>query len=251
MELGPFLVAQAVAAGLVFARLGAAMMFLPGFGDNAIPARHRLLLALALSAALAPLAPVAGLAEAAPPRLAAAFALEVTVGIWIGTTARILFSALQYAGYQVGMVAGLSNAFAPGTGTFEGSTLIAGVLLMAGTALIFVTDLHRLMIAALLDSYEIFPPGRIIWGDLAAQSVRAVAQSFYLGVSLAAPFYVLALVLNLGMGLANRAMPSLPVFFVAQPLLIAAGLIGLAASAGAMLTGMTDALAGWLAGLRF
>lgn len=239
---------QVLVAGLVFARLGAALMFLPGFGEQSIPARHRLLFGLALSAALAPLAPIGGLADTTPVVLLSMFAIEITVGIWIGTMARILFSALQFAGYQVGMVAGLSNAFAPGTGSFEGSTLIAGALLMAGVALIFATELHHVMIMALLDSYELFPPGRLMLGDLAQQMVRAVAKSFYLGVSLAAPFYVLSLVLNLGMGLANRAMPSLPVFFVAAPILIAAGLLGLVLAGPAMLSATVQALADWLVG---
>ena len=201
--------------------------------------------------AMAPLVPIGGQAETAPVVLLSMFAIEITIGIWIGTTARILFSALQFAGYQIGMVAGLSNAFAPGSGSFEGSTLIAGVLLMAGVALIFATELHHLMIRALLDSYELFPPGRLMLGDLAQQMVRAVARSFYLGVSLAAPFYVLSLVLNLGMGLANRAMPSLPVFFVAAPILIATGLLGLVAAGPAMLSGTMQALADWLAGFSF
>lgn len=242
---------QVLVAGLVFARLGAALMFLPGFGEQTIPARHRLLFGLALSAAIAPLAPIGGLADTAPVVLLSMFAIEVTIGIWIGTMARILFSALQFAGYQVGMVAGLSNAFAPGTGSFEGSTLIAGALLMAGVALIFATELHHVMIMALLDSYELFPPGRLMLGDLAQQMVRAVAESFYLGVSLAAPFYVLSLVLNLGMGLANRAMPSLPVFFVAAPILIATGLLGLVLAGPAMLSGTVQALGDWLVGFSF
>ncbi len=251
MDLAEFLVSQVLVAGLVFARLGAALMFLPGFGEQTIPARHRLLFGLALSAAIAPLAPIGGLADTAPVVLLSMFAIEVTIGIWIGTMARILFSALQFAGYQVGMVAGLSNAFAPGTGSFEGSTLIAGALLMAGVALIFATELHHLMIMALLDSYELFPPGRLMLGDLAQQMVRAVAESFYLGVSLAAPFYVLSLVLNLGMGLANRAMPSLPVFFVAAPILIATGLLGLVLAGPAMLSGTVQALGDWLVGFSF
>ncbi|WP_341212438.1 flagellar biosynthetic protein FliR [uncultured Limimaricola sp.] len=251
MDLAEFLVSQVLVAGLVFARLGAALMFLPGFGEQTIPARHRLLFGLALSAAIAPLAPIGGLADTAPVVLLSMFAIEVTIGIWIGTMARILFSALQFAGYQVGMVAGLSNAFAPGTGSFEGSTLIAGALLMAGVALIFATELHHVMIMALLDSYELFPPGRLMLGDLAQQMVRAVAESFYLGVSLAAPFYVLSLVLNLGMGLANRAMPSLPVFFVAAPILIATGLLGLVLAGPAMLSGTVQALGDWLVGFSF
>ncbi len=245
MDLAEFLISQVIGVGLVFARLGSAMAFLPGFGESSIPLRFRLLFALALSGALYPMVPLGPLAINAPLQLLPILAIEVTLGVWIGTTARILLSALQFAGYQIGRVSGLSNAFAPDTGTFQGSTLIASALIMAGVALIFATNLHHLMIQALLMSYEVFPPGQILLGDLAQQTVRAVGKSFYIGLALTAPFYILGLLLNLGMGLANRMMPSLPVFFVAAPVLIFAGLVVLVMAGPAMLDRMMDLLAEW------
>ncbi len=245
MDLAEFLISQVIGVGLVFARLGSAMAFLPGFGESSIPLRFRLLFALALSGALYPMVPLGPLAISAPLQLLPILAIEITLGVWIGTTARILLSALQFAGYQIGLVSGLSNAFAPDTGTFQGSTLIASALMMAGVALIFATNLHHLMIQALLMSYEVFPPGQILLGDLAQQTVRAVGKSFYIGLALTAPFYILGLLLNLGMGLANRMMPSLPVFFVAAPVLIFAGLVVLVMAGPAMLDRMMDLLAEW------
>ncbi len=245
MDLAEFLISQVIGVGLVFARLGSAMAFLPGFGESSIPLRFRLLFALALSGALYPMVPLGPLAINAPLQLLPILAIEITLGVWIGTTARILLSALQFAGYQIGLVSGLSNAFAPDTGTFQGSTLIASALMMAGVALIFATNLHHLMIQALLMSYEVFPPGQILLGDLAQQTVRAVGKSFYIGLALTAPFYILGLLLNLGMGLANRMMPSLPVFFVAAPVLIFAGLVVLVMAGPAMLDRMMDLLAEW------
>ena len=60
-------------------------------------------------------------------------AIEVTVGLWIGLTARILMSALQFAGHQVGLVSGLANALrAADSGQFQGATLIAGALTDGG-----------------------------------------------------------------------------------------------------------------------
>ncbi len=52
----------------------------------------------------------------------------------------------------------------------------------------------------------------------------------------------MGLVLNIGMGLANRMMPALPVFFVATPVLIAAGLFVLIVAAPAMLDGFLSEL---------
>jgi flagellar biosynthesis protein FliR len=251
VDLTVFLTSQVLAVGLVFARLGSALAFMPGFGERVIPLRFRLLVALVLSAALAPATPVGALAIDSPLMLVPVLAIEVTLGIWIGVTARIVMSTLQFVGYQVGLISGLANAFAPDTGAFQGSTMIADALMMAGVALIFATDLHHLMIGALLMSYDVFPLGQIMPGDLAEQIVKAVGASFYIGFSLTVPFHVMGLVLNLGMGLANRMMPALPVFFVATPVLIAAGLFVLIVAAPSILDGFLQRFATWLGTFTF
>lgn len=249
MDLALFLTSQFLGVALVFARIGSALAFMPGFGERMIPLRFRLLMALILAAALAPATPVGGLVLDGPLMLLPLLAIEVTLGIWIGTTARIIMSALQFAGYQIGLVSGLANAFAPDTGAFQGSTLIADALMMAGVALIFATDLHHVIIGALLMSYDVFPLGQIMPGDLASQIVKAVGASFYIGFALVLPFHVMGLVLNLGMGLANRMMPTLPVFFVLTPVLIAAGLFVLIVAGPSLLEGFIQRFADWLSTL--
>ena len=224
---------------------------MPGFGESTVPMRHRLAFGLVLSLGLLPATPVAGFAPTALPLFLVTLGIEVTIGLWIGLTARILFSALQFAGYQVGIVMGLSNAFAPSLGSFEGSTMIAGGMLMAGIALIFATDTHHLIIGALLMTYDIFPVGQIMPGDLSSETVRAAARSFYIGVAITAPFYLMGLLLNLGLGLANRMMPNLPVFFVAVPVLIALGFIVLLVSAPFAFTGFLGAFTDWIGTLSF
>ncbi len=251
MLLASFLEAQLISFMLVFARLGSAMIFMPGIGEQAVPVRYRLLFALALSAGLMPVTPVYGIEPIGPIVLVSLLAFEVTIGLWIGLTARILLSALQFAGYQIGLVAGLSNAFAPSIGSFEGSTMVASGMLMAGVALIFVTDLHHMIVEALLMTYAIFPVGGIMLADMSEQITKAVAKSFYIGVSITAPFYMMGLLLNLGLGLANRMMPNLPVFFVAIPVLIFLGVLVLAVSAPWAFTGFLMSFEEWLARLAF
>ncbi len=251
MFLADFLEVQLFSFFLVFARLGSAMIFMPGIGEQAVPVRYRLLFAVALSASLMPVTPVYGIEPVGPIVLVRYLAFEVTIGLWIGLTARILLSALQFAGYQIGLVAGLSNAFAPSIGSFEGSTMVASGMLMAGVALIFVTDLHHMIVEALLMTYAIFPVGGIMLVDMSEQITKAVAKSFYIGVSITAPFYMMGLLLNLGLGLANRMMPNLPVFFVAIPVLIFLGVLVLAVSAPWAFTGFLMSFEEWLARLAF
>lgn len=248
MDLSSLLTAQFLSHALVFARLGAVAMFMPGIGESFIPVRHRLALAILLTLALHPAIPPRPLPEE-PMDLLAALAAEVTIGLWIGIAGRILLTALQFAGYQVGLISGLSNAFAPDIGSFQGSTLISTALMLGGVAMIFATDMHHLIVGALLTSYDVFPPGPPIWGDLAAQTVRAASMSFYIGLAITAPFYVMGVVLNVGLGLANRMMPTLPVFFVAAPVLIGSGLLVLVVAAPSMLRGFAETFAAFLGAL--
>src|SRR5262245_47885278 len=85
-------------AGLVFARVGAMLMLLPGFGEPAVPGRIRLALALLVSIVLAPtLAPHI---PPAPPSAWAASGLtmgETMIGVMFGGAARLLASALGTA----------------------------------------------------------------------------------------------------------------------------------------------------------
>ena len=244
-------------AGLVFgyilvvARIGGALIYLPSFGEVQIPVRARISFALVLCLALYPITPVAAVLPDAPIEMLQLIAIELTLGLWIGLTARVLLSAMQFAGYQVGQVSGLANAFGPSLGSFEGATLVATLLLIGTVALIFVTDTHHMILRGLLASYTLFPPGQIMPGDLAQQMVRAGAQSLYIGTSIAAPFFVMGVVLNLGMGLANRMMPQLPVFFVGASLLIGAGLLILFVAAPSMLDFFLQEFITWLGTFRF
>ncbi|WP_323765222.1 flagellar biosynthetic protein FliR [Marinovum sp.] len=251
MDLSAFLTGQFMGVALVFARIGGVMMYMPALGEAFVPVRHRVAFALLLSLALYPSLPVGPQSLDAPALLVAALGIELTLGVWIGMTARILLGALQFAGFQIGMIIGLSNAFSPDIGSFQGSTLISTGLMLAGVAVIFALDLHHVIIGALVMSYEVFPPGLMMAGDLAQQIVRAVAQSFYIGLSVAAPFFVMGLLINLGMGLAARMMPTLPVFFVAAPMLIAAGLLLLGVAAPLMLREWAERFADWLGLLVF
>lgn len=248
MALETFLVSTVMSFLLVFARLGTALIFMPSFGEVQIPVRARLSFALVMCAALLPATPVQASLPNDPLQIALALGAEVTIGLWLGLSTRILLSALQFAGYQVGQVSGLANAFGPSFGSFEGATMVATLMLISAVAIIFVTDTHHLILRALMSTYLLFPPGILMLDDMTDMLLKMASHSFYVGTAIAAPFFVMGVVLNLGMGLANRMMPQLPVFFVAAPLLIGAGLLVLSFSMPALLDYFIEQLGEWLNG---
>ncbi|MCT4369420.1 flagellar biosynthetic protein FliR [Yangia mangrovi] len=251
MNVSALITVEFLGVALVFARIGGILMFMPGLGEALFPVRHRLAMALVLSLSLYPLAPLGPVDFDNTAAFLGILAIELTLGVWIGVSARILLSGLQFAGYQIGTISGLANAFSPSLGSFEGADLISTALMMAAVAVIFATDLHHLIIGAMVMSYDVFPPGRILTGDLAQQIVKAVSASFYMGLSIAAPFFVMGLLLNLAMGLTARMMPTLPVFFVAGPVLIFSGLLVLVMAAPMMLREFAERFSEWLGLLVF
>jgi flagellar biosynthesis protein FliR len=228
LPLEQFLPANAFAAFFIFARIGAAMLLLPGFGEVYVPARYRLLLGLAMAILLTPvLGPKLPALPASPSALAVMLLAEIAIGIFIGTLARLMVAALETAGMLVSLQMGLSAAvmFNPLSG--EGSSPLPGALYaMLGVVLIFLTDLDHLMLRAAVDSYALFTPGEMPpVGDLSQTVTRFAAGSFLLAFELAAPFIVLGLVFFAALGLLARLVPQLQVLFVAQPAQILGGLV--------------------------
>lgn len=224
----------------VFARVGAMMMTAPAYGDFTIPPRVRLAIALGVTLAIAPtVAPSypAGAGEGHAFALAALIGGEVAIGLFLGLFARAIAAALNVAGEVIAFNMGLSLAqiFDPTQDT-QGA-VVGGFLAILGATLIFATDAHHLLLAALRDSYGLLAPGgQIVIGDAAAAMIGAVAAAFSLGVRLAAPFIVFGLVFYAGAGVLNRLMPQAQVFFMLLPANLVIGLMLLMLTTGLMMT---------------
>lgn len=207
---------------LVFARLGTAVSFMPGFSATYVPTRLRLSIALALSFVVLPvIAPKLPVMPRNVPDLAIMVVGEIIVGSFIGLLGRILITTLQTAGTIIALASSMSNALIQDSVAEQQSSTISGFLLTVGAVLIFVLDLHHLMIRAALESYAMFEPGKILpFGDFAEMLSRRVADSFALGLQLAMPAVVIGLTYTIGLGLLGRLMPQLPVFFFGLPVQI-------------------------------
>ena len=246
-----FLPALAAAFLLTFARVGTMIMLLPGIGEMNLPSRVRLAMALVLTAILLPAHQSAYAVDlkALGPVLLVLFQ-ELLVGAVLGLTARMAISALQVAGFVVANQLGLGFATAVDPTQNQQGIIVGNFLSVLGITLIFATDLHHLVIAALNDSYTIFAPGEIPpIGDAAQHVTRIVATSFKIGIQLSAPFLVFGLLFNLGLGILSRLMPQMQVFFIGLPLSILLGLLLLLLVIGAMMGTFTGYLEGVLSEL--
>ena len=211
---------------MIFARLGAAMMLMPGFAGQLVSTRIRLLLGLSLTLVLLPV--VGPLYPPLPRHLGGLFLLimgEVMVGVYLGVLTQMLMSCLNIAGTFIGFQVGLTNAFSfDAVAEQQGSTLTA-LLSTIGVLAIFATDMHHLMLRALADSYATFAPGQALpLDDFSETLSHVMSASFGLGLQLSAPVLAFGLIFYAGLGLLSRLAPQIQIFFVALPLQVIAGL---------------------------
>lgn len=220
--LADVLAANGYALIVILTRVGAVLTLMPGISASYVSMRIRMMLALGLSFLLMPLlAPRLPALPDAPIDLGVLLIGEVIVGVFLGTVARVIVAALHAAGTFVSYVASLANAMTQDPVAEAQSSTIAGFFSTIGVLLIFVTDLHHLMLQAIVASYELFPPGAPLpVGDFADALGRGLAASFLLGLQMAAPFVLLGFTYTLGLGLLGRLMPQLPVFFFGLPIQI-------------------------------
>ncbi|MEQ8369256.1 MAG: flagellar biosynthetic protein FliR [Alphaproteobacteria bacterium] len=237
--LAQLLTQEVVVVFLVFARLGSAAILLPGLGEASVPVRVRLLAALALSVAVAQMVrPTLPAVPDMPVALLVLLGGEIAIGLFIGTIGRLLVIALAIAGEIVAFQTNLSaaQAFNPGLG--QQGVLTSSFLTTLGVLLIFVTNLHHVLIAGLVDSYLVFPPSQLPpLGDVTDTVVRTGAEAFLIAAQITAPLLLIGIVFNIGLGILARLMPQLPVLFVALPAQIGIGLtvFGLTLSAGMLI----------------
>lgn len=211
---------------LIFTRIGTALMVMPGFGGPLAFTRYRLLLALVISVVLLP---VVGPEYPAMPKQVANLLLlifgEVTIGFFLGMVTQVLMSALHVAGTFIGFQVALTNAFSFDNVAEQQSATLTAFLSNVGLALVLATDLHHLMLQAIVDSYATFSPGAPLpLGDFTEMLAHLFSAAFGFAIKIAAPLLAFGLIFYAALGLMSRVSPQIQVFFVALPLQVMGGL---------------------------
>lgn len=211
---------------LVYLRVQACVIALPGLGERVIPVRVRAAVALSIAPLLHGLAP-----PVIPP--AATFAImgqamgEILIGLATGGLLRLLAMSIDIATSAIAATASLSQIVG---GQNEAAPHPIGNLLhLGGVAILMVLGLPIMVVELIADSFTLWPAGG--WPDIAdmlPHLVRILSDSFVLAMLLAAPFTLGGFVFQALSGVINRVMPALPVMFIASPLGILMALAALA-----------------------
>jgi flagellar biosynthetic protein FliR len=216
---------------LVFIRTGAFFMGIPLFAGRMLPNKAKISFGLLLSLMINPLVP-AELSLATNFAGAILLALnEVCIGLLLAMSVRMIFFAVELAGYLISYEIGLmaSNSVNPLLGSSDAT--ITTLLFYFSMLVFFVAGIHYDVLKAFIMSFEILPIGSFLLSvNPMSQFVGEVSRVFLIGTLMAAPFIALNFLVNVTFAVLGKAVPKMNVFMTSFSVRILGGMVLLVAS---------------------
>lgn len=208
-----------VAMFLATARFGTALLLVPFFGGpTGLP--RRAFVIVCTGVALPLLLPQAIEIECTPAVLTALCIKEIVVGLLLALPAAVLFWAISSAGELIDLQRGATAAsvFNPMFGAVTSPT--ANLLIRFSAAIFFVSGGFLAFLSAIITSYSLYPINQMlpVFEPTAAEAITGIMKSYFaMTVLYAAPFLIVFLFIDTGLGLMNRFVPQLNIFFFSMP----------------------------------
>ena len=210
-----------------FMRIGAMLMAAPVFGARLVPVRVRLALAMTLAWILSPM--VYADLVVIDPLTAEGLMVgvqQVLIGLAMGFTLQMVFSAVVIAAQSMAMSMGLGFATAVDPQNGVQVPVIAQYYLTLATLIFLALDGHLLLIQVLVDSFQSLP---VSLEGLSREGLWALVnwggRMFAGAVLIALTAITSLLIINLAFGVMSRAAPQLNIFGVGFPVMMIAGFI--------------------------
>lgn len=208
------------------ARILAILASTPLLGSSSIPTQTKLGLAVLLAVLIAPVLPPLPQIDPGSGIGLIVLMQQIIIGLAMGFSMRIVFSAVEMAGEITGLQMGLGFAtfFDPQQ---SGQVQLVGRFYgLLATLMFLAIDGHLQIIAILAHSFTTLPVGT---EGMSTTSFTALVswgiKIFTLGLHLALPVLTALLITNLALGILTRAAPQLNIFAVGFPLTLGIGLL--------------------------
>jgi len=216
--------AQLVGFVLVVARVGGIFVFAPVFSSRLVPARVKVLLALAISLALTPIATGKQQVPSETIDIATVLVKEIAVGLGFALAIGMLAAAIQMGASLLDTLIGFSFGSLVDPLTNVQSSVLAQVYAMVASVVFVITGGDHLVIQGLARSYELIPLDAVPdMSALASLVTTGLASISLIGIEIAAPVVIALVLTDAAFGIVSRVAPQMNVYFVGLPAKILAG----------------------------
>jgi len=228
-----------------FCRIAALSSVSPILGMQLIPMRIRVMIAIVITIAVAPMIPAVPHIDPLSPDGILVTIHQILIGLSMGFALQMVFSAFTLGGQimAMSMALGFASMNDPVSGVSVPTVSQIFTILVTLTFLAF--NGHLIVIEVISESFHTLPIGLT---GLALDSIwelAAWASYMFAGaVLISLPAVASMLVVNLGFGIMTRSAPQLNIFVVGFPVIISMGFVVILfslSSISAHLTEMTSA----------
>ena len=186
-----------------------------------------LTIALAITPALPPVPPL----DPASGTGLLILAQQMLIGLSMGFSLRLVFSAIDMAGNMIGTQMGLGFATAYDPQSASQTAVISEFIGMLALLVFMAINGHLMVITTLVESFSTLPIGT---GILERSSWLNIANAggiiFSSGVLLSLPIIVALLITNIALGVLGRVAPQLNLMAIGFPITIVLGFVALMVS---------------------
>lgn len=214
-----------------FLRVLAVFTAAPIFSSRAFPLRARIglafFVALAAQASLVnqPLISMTG------SQALGAVLQQVGIGLAIGFTVRLVFSAVELAGEVVGFQMGLNFAAFFDPSLNSQSSAVARFYGQMVALLFIVLNGHLWVLMVVVRSFDTFPVNQNFLEALAKMKIYNLGTDLFAsGLWIALPMIGMLMFVNLALGIVSRVAPQMNIYAVGFPVTLSVGLVGIAAT---------------------
>jgi len=219
-------------ASLIFplTRILAMIASSPILGNKQIPARAKVGLSVLITIIIAPTIPSMPTVSIGSPQGLLIVVQQIIIGVSMGFTMRLIFTAVEMAGELAGLQMGLGFASFYDPVNAVHSPIVAQLMGMIAALAFLSINGHLHMLSALAESFRTLPVGAMMTnqGFHAVTSWGGSIFAYSLQISL--PILAALLITNIALGILTRAAPQLNLFAIGFPITLAIGFLVLALS---------------------
>lgn len=209
-----------------FTRITGLMLTSPLWGHSSVPRQAKLALAGALAVVMAPVLPPMPQVPLVSWAGLGILVEQLLIGAAMGLVMRVTLVVVQATGEFIGLQMGLAFAtfFDPSSGT--NMMVLSRVFYMITLLMFLAFNGHLVVIEILAASFQTLPIGLGRYDPAGFEMLARYGSTIFVsGMLLALPLVASLLIINLSLGILNRAAPQLTVFNIGFPTSLTVGLI--------------------------
>ncbi|MDF2839898.1 MAG: flagellar biosynthetic protein FliR [Clostridia bacterium] len=215
---------------LILVRMSSLFVVTPVFGGRNVPSYLKIAFAFFCSVIMLTLLKDASVEFTNIYSYAAMIAKELAIGIILGFTSYLVFSALYLAGQIIDIQIGfgmvnvldpMHDTQVPLTGNFIYIISLMFFLLMNG---------HHVLLTALFKSYNVLPIDSFAFNDVLFNNMLQIFyETFAIGFKISIPILAASLLAEIALGILTKTVPQMNVFVIGMPMKVGVGLLTLLA----------------------